>query len=91
MIVVSLVTPKPSKANDERVKTFFAAQGCAIGPSTIAAAIADGNDLLTIEAYVATTRIDPKTVKTGDWLISFDGGLRNSAAGRGKRNPNERS
>lgn len=44
-------------------------QGCAIGPSTIAAAIASRIDPSAIEAFVVTAKSDPKTVKTGRWLV----------------------
>lgn len=67
-IAVSLTTT-PVSADDKPIKDFFAAQGCAIGPSTIAAAIVNGIDHATIEGYAATARTDPNTVKTGNWLV----------------------
>ncbi|MCY1404045.1 hypothetical protein D9M71_192450 [compost metagenome] len=67
-IVVSL-TAAPVSADDKQIKDFFAAQGCAIGPSTIAAAVANDIELSAIETYAATVRNDPKAVKTGDWLV----------------------
>jgi len=68
-IVTPLITATSAEASNERVKAFFEAQGCAIGPSTIAASIVDGIDPPTIQAYAETVRADPKTVVTGDWLV----------------------
>lgn len=49
--------------------SFFAAQGCAIGPSTIASAITQGISPADIEAYSQKVQGHPQTVKTGDWLV----------------------
>lgn len=48
---------------------FFAGQGCAIGPSTRAAARQAGVDQAAIDALADQWRDDPETVVTGDWLV----------------------
>lgn len=72
-MVASLITATlvqaQARSSSEQIKAFFAAQGCAIGPTTIAAAAADGIDPAAIEAYAAVARANPHTVKTGDWLV----------------------
>lgn len=74
-MITSLITVTPAQASSnsssssERIKVFFAGQGCAIGPTTIAAAVAHGIDPAAIEAYVVVARANPNTVKTGDWLV----------------------
>ena len=48
---------------------FFARKGCAIGPSTRAAARQAGLDQAAIDALADKWRDDPETVATGDWLV----------------------
>lgn len=48
---------------------FFAGQGCAIGPATLAAADRAGLDKAAVEALTATAAAHPDTVRTGDWLV----------------------
>lgn len=57
------------RAENGSVEKFFAGQGCAIGPSTIAAAITSGVRRSDVEAYVAAVRADPNNMKTGEWVV----------------------
>lgn len=59
----------PARSESGQVEKFFANQGCAIGPSTIAAAIAGGIERSEVEAYAAAMRADPKNMKTGEWVV----------------------
>ncbi len=67
--VLSLLFPISVHAESGAIERFFAGQGCAIGPSTIAAAIAGGIERSEVEAYVAVIRADPKNLKTGEWVV----------------------
>lgn len=68
-VVLPIFVAPSIRAEDQRVEKFFADQGCAIGPSTIAAAIASGIERSDVEAYVAAVRADPNNMKTGDWTV----------------------
>lgn len=68
-VVTILGFAAPAAAADNGIETFFASQGCAVGPSTIAAAISHGFDRSAIEDYVAGARAAAKTQKVGDWLV----------------------
>ncbi|MBK4216447.1 hypothetical protein JJJ17_10965 [Paracoccus caeni] len=48
---------------------FLAGQGCAIGPSTRAAAITAGFTEEQIDGLAALAKPDPETIETGDWLV----------------------
>ncbi|CUA99305.1 hypothetical protein [Pannonibacter indicus] len=48
----------------QKPASFFAAQGCAIGPSTMAAAITQGISPADIEAYSQKVRSHPQTAAT---------------------------
>lgn len=48
---------------------FFAGQGCAIGPSTIAAARQAGVAQAAIRALSREADSRPQTIRTGDWLV----------------------
>jgi hypothetical protein len=58
-----------SKADEAAVRRFFAAQGCAIGPSTILRAEGEGLDRRLIDAYATQARAAAGTLRTGDWLV----------------------
>lgn len=57
------------QAENRPVEAFFAGQGCAVGPSTVAAAIAHGLDRSAVEAYAAAVRVEPKNIRTGEWVV----------------------
>lgn len=62
--MISVASAQPANLAD-----FIADQACAIGPQTRSAAIAAGRDAKAVDALIASAQQDPKTVKTGQWLV----------------------
>ncbi|MBN7809157.1 hypothetical protein JZX86_27945 [Agrobacterium rosae] len=59
----------PGLADDKSLNEFMIDQGCALGPSTMSAAIAAKIDPSTITKLIADALADSKTAKTGEWLV----------------------
>jgi hypothetical protein len=59
----------PSKADENEIRRFFAAQGCAIGPTTVSRAEGNGLDRGLIDAYARQARLAAGSVNTGDWVV----------------------
>ncbi|KAA3511418.1 hypothetical protein RMS29_020465 [Agrobacterium rosae] len=59
----------PSYADDGSIKEFLLDQGCALGPSTLSAAINAKIDPALIAKLTAEANADSGTIKTGDWMV----------------------
>lgn len=61
--------PAPARAQSAEALDFFAAQGCAIGPATLAAAKQAEVPKADIRALTEAAAAHPDTIHTGDWLV----------------------
>ncbi|WP_027966015.1 hypothetical protein [Halomonas halocynthiae] len=57
------------RADSKGIDDFFAGEGCAIGPTTRHAALAEGFQESDIDALVSAAKLDEQTVVTGEWVV----------------------
>lgn len=66
-----LFTAAPTSADTTptTIDDFFASEGCAIGPTTRNAALANGFQESEIDALVNEAKLDEQTIITGEWIV----------------------
>lgn len=69
LLAWGMVSPPVRQEKIAEALDFFAGQGCAIGPSTIAAAGEAGIGRAAIRALTREADSRPNTIRTGDWLV----------------------
>jgi hypothetical protein len=67
LIVCGLATP--ARADTDAVKRFLEVNGCVVGPSTLALAVAQKIDQQAFKDYATAMRAQPGNVTTGQWLV----------------------
>lgn len=69
LLVWGMASPPARQDKVAEALDFFAGQGCAMGPSTIAAAGEAGIGRAAIRALTREADSRPDTIRTGDWLV----------------------
>lgn len=69
MGLLFITAPTSAQTTSATIDDFFAGEGCAIGPTTRHAALAEGFQDSDIDALVNEVKLDEHTVVTGEWVV----------------------
>ncbi|MFS8151269.1 hypothetical protein [Vreelandella titanicae] len=69
MGLLFITAPTSAQTTSATIDDFFAGEGCAIGPTTRHAALAEGFQESDIDALVNEVKLDEHTVVTGEWVV----------------------
>ena len=69
MSLLFIAAPTSAQTTPATIDEFFAGEGCAIGPTTRHAALAEGFKESDIDALVNEVKLDEHTVVTGEWVV----------------------